>query len=61
MFSGSDFINTEMVAGVNRAFSAGGISSSAESWALPQVRHGESVLWRTSNETAPSALRRKLQ
>jgi hypothetical protein len=24
--------------------------------ALPQVRHGESVLWRTSDERAPLAL-----
>jgi hypothetical protein len=38
---------------VNRAFSAGGLSSSKNPGALPQVRHGESVLWRTNDETAP--------
>jgi hypothetical protein len=38
---------------VNRAFSAGGLSSSTNPGALPRVRHGESVLWRTNDETAP--------
>jgi len=34
MFSEDEFVNTEMVAGVNRAFSAGAISSSDESWGV---------------------------
>ena len=44
---------TKLSPKVNRAFSAGGLSSSTNPGALPQVRHGESVLWRTNDETAP--------
>src|SRR5258708_3816857 len=40
----------------SRAFSAHIRSNQKTPGALPQVRHGESVLWRTGNETAPSAL-----
>ena len=47
----------ELAAEVNRAFSAGGFFNFMNPGALPQVRHGESVLWRTNNEKAPSALR----
>ena len=38
-----------------RTFSGGGFCST-DPGASPQVRHGESVLWRTGNETAPLAL-----
>jgi hypothetical protein len=40
----------------SRAFSAHIRSNQKNPRALPQVRHGESVLWRTGNDTAPSAL-----
>ncbi len=35
---------------MNRAFSATFLWGSANPGALPQVRHGESVLWRTKRE-----------
>jgi len=41
---------------LSRAFSAHIRSNQKNPRALPQVRHGESVLWRTGNDTAPSAL-----
>src|SRR6266568_2925441 len=46
-----------LVPEVNRAFSAGGLFCPTNPGALPQVRHGESVLWRTNDETAPLARR----
>src|SRR5882724_742742 len=43
----------ELTPEVNRAFSAA-VWVSSNPGALPQVRHGESVLWRTANECAPN-------
>jgi hypothetical protein len=46
---------TERVPEVNRAFSAEVLLIHSPG-ALPQVRHGESVLWRTDLTRAPLAL-----
>src|SRR6266487_1567560 len=42
--------------GMNRAFSADGFVIITNPGVVPQVRHGESVLWRTGCELAPLAL-----